>query len=244
MAAMQAKTLYCQSSPDSLGLRALNAAAHVIPGHISLEVTLKGLQSQVPDLRATGLGVMHSVWQPPDRADHLRAMFAFRADSDDLFDRRLSAKSLMTAFEVYVDANNVRSPLDLLPAFRNAADALGPSEFCERDTMLVEKYRQIFVRSFASWKRGTLEVHIGSGIALNEIFPDHRWYSARFGHFYQVFRTTDPLSRRDGPTRHDSPCLLTEAEFREHAAPLDSAGYDSLRTELLKRPPRAAPRQP
>ena len=225
-----------QTGPDSLGLRAFNAVARVIPGEISINTSLKKLLSQAPELRATTLGVMHAAWETPPRADRLRTTFLFRADAGDLFGRRFSPKSLLTVIESNMSGNDVRAILALTPALHGATDALGPPEFCDRDTNVGDLAGAIDIASKAMWSRGTVRIHIIVSMNLRDPLPQNRAFATRFGLTYRLFRTTDPLMQWDGPTRHDSPCFITEAELREHAAPLDSAAYDSVRAVLMKRP--------
>ena len=225
-----------QTAPDSLGLRAFNAAAHVIPGEISINTNLKKLLLQAPELRATTLGVMHAAWETPLRADRLRTTFVYRADSNDLFDRRFSSKSFLAAFESYFYGDDVRIALAVLPAVRGAADALGPPEFCDRDTGVREAVSAIDIISMAEWRRGNVRIQISGGMNLRDVLPQNRSFARRFGLSYRLFLATDRLMQRDAPTRHDTPCFITDEELREHAAPLDSAAYDSVRAVLMKRP--------
>lgn len=226
-----------QSTSDSLGLRAFNALAQVIPGEISMDARLRSMQRRAPGLRLAMFGVMHGAFDPPSRTDGIHSSFLFHADSGALlFDRRLSANSVFSAFESYLYGSDVNLLNNFLRAVNGAASALGPPQFCDRDTVTRETARAIDIGARATWRRGGIEVLISENLNLRKVMPPYEHRAQRFSVSYDVFRFADPLVRRDGATRHDSPCLLSETEWREHAIPLDSAAYDSLRTELLKRP--------
>ena len=231
-----------QTAPDSLGLRVFNAIAHAIPGEISIDATFRAFLAQAPALRATTLGVMHAVWETPPRADRLRTMFVFRADSGDLLGRAFSSKSRLTVIDARASDDDVEAILRVLPALRAVADTLGPPAFCERDTTVSDEAGAIFTGAVASWRRGTVRILFDIHMNLRAVLPINSGFARRFSFSYLVFRSTDPLMRWDEPTGHDSPCFITDDELREHAAPLDSAAYDSVRATLMKRPTKPARR--
>ena len=226
---------------DSVGLRAFNAITNVVEGDLSMNTTLYELFMLAPDVRDIAFGGRRKIFEVPRRADGIRAIFTYIADSGEALNHWLSSRALPGQFDFRIYSDNVQVALNMRRAISAVTDELGTPDNCDRDTTIRQAAGAIDVQEKASYRRGNLQVMISGGINLRDITPPYRSFAERFFLIYRVTLATNALPQSADATRHDTPCFLTEAEFRRHSAPLDSAAYDSLRAVLLKRPSKVTP---
>ncbi len=221
---------------DSLGLSVLNSHFSIVPGKLSIDLTLGEIQRATPSSNKIALGVQHAIWGIDRQTDKLSYEISFPADSGSELERTISQQSRIAAISVYFSSNNTDSIVAKSRAFYAAAAQVGAPDFCERDTMLNESGRTIRVFVDAGWVRDDARVLFEAGYDLRfeQYAPRERF--PRFHLAFRAFRHSDRLIRRSLPVRHDSPCFLTDAEILSFRIPLDSTAYSLLRAKLLARP--------
>jgi hypothetical protein len=223
-------------APDSLGLRALNARLNIAAIDLSIDLALSALQRAAPSMKKISLGVQHAIWGVRRQTDRLSYEIVFPADSGTVLERSISQSARTASINVYYQSNSADSVLETTAAYYAAASQVGAPDFCERDTILNESGKTIFVFVDAGWVRGDARVLFEAGydMRFEQYVPRNQF--PRFHLAYRAFRNSDRLIRRSLPERHDSPCFLTDAEILSFRTPLDSAAYLLLRAKLLARP--------
>ena len=229
---------FAQATTDSLGLEAFNRSMRIIDGELSINLTHRRFRSLAPELKPIGIGPGHAVWGTFSRADRVRIYFLFDSDSGGILSRAISSRSRLIEFEARTQSDSTDGLLTVLAAYDAVVDAMGAPTVCDRDTLVRDGAAAIFVNATAVWRRNGATAMITEGFNMVEPLPKNRAFAGRFSSDYSAYRTSDPFTKRDEPTRHSSPCLLIEKEVRDHAIPLDSAAYSALRSELLKRVPK------
>lgn len=230
-------TAQATSVRDSLGLQALNEALRLIPGELSIDLTRGRLTAQAPRLSIVGVGSGHMVWGDSARRD-ARPTFVFAWDSGGVMSRAISSRSPLVEVELIIQYNTLPRLLPYTTAFAQVAEQLGPPDFCERDTAVLLKDNGIHLSTMAVWRRGTVLVSMFRYMNYITLPPEIAPYTRRFGVAFRASRTTDRwTSRGDLPTRHDSPCLVTDAEFLEHEQPMQDDAFRALREQLRQRVP-------
>lgn len=233
-------TAQARSARDSLGLQKLNEALQIIPGELSIDLTRGELNARAPHMTIVGVGSSHMIWGDSARRQ-ARPTFVFKWDSGGVLSRAISSRSPLVEMELILHYDTLSRLLPYAPAFAQVVEQLGPPDFCERDTSVLAKDNGIGLSSGAVWQRGT--VLVGVYRYLNYItYPPDAYAATRFGMAFRVSRTTDRWTwRGDPPTGHDSPCLLSDAEFVEHEQPMTDEAFRALREILRQRPPRTLP---
>ena len=154
-----------------------------------------------------------------------------------MFRRTVTRHATPESIHAHAAARTAAALLNLAPKFRDAVTALGPPDFCERDTIVSDRAGAIFLASQAMWKRGDVTVTFGINFNARDPLPKNREFAPRFSIGYGAWNGMNSLRDPDPVTRHDSPCIFSDDEIRAHTEPLDSLTYEAWRSRLRKASP-------
>ena len=223
------------SAPDTLALRALNRAFHLIPVELSIDLTSGRVTDAVPTIKGLAAGYEHIVLGRYQNGDSVGFSFTFRRDSTGgMFGGFVTRRAPIESIEVSFETNSGSRAEVFLPQFRDATSQLDAPQFCNRDTLVNDQARAIVIVIAAMWRRGDVTALLNMTMNVVEPLEKNRQYAPRYYVGYRVMRSSNNLFSGTLPTRHDLPCMLTNQELRDHTAPLDSASYDAWRLRLKK----------
>lgn len=231
--------LQAQSIPktDSLALQALNRSFHILPLDLSLDLTLGEILDSVPNLKGQAAGYDRIVLGRYQSSDSVKFSLVFMRDSSGgLFGGFVTRHARIETIQIAYQTNSSDRAALFLPQFSQAMSSLGAPQFCVRDTVVNDPAQAIVLRFNAMWRRGDVTMLLEMTINVVEPLEKYRVYAPRFYAGYDVRRSSDTLAIGTLPTQHDSPCLFTNNELREHAEPLDSVTYDAWRRRLKPSP--------
>lgn len=223
--------------PDSLGLQKLNESFSIMPIRLSIDLPRGVLTDSASTLSALSAGTYHTVWGRYQAPNRVAVDLTFRRDSGDGWRRTVTRRATPESIDVHAMTASAAMLLELMPKFAEAVAVLGPPEFCERDSILSDVAGAIFLTSAARWRRGDVLVTFGINFNARDPLPKNARFAPRFSIAYSAVRGKNTLRDPEVLTRHDSPCVFTADEIREHAMPLDSATYEEWRSRLQKAVP-------
>lgn len=223
---------------DTLALQALNRTFRLLPIDLSIDLPLGKLLDSVPGLRPIAAGYDHGIWGRYQKGDSVKFSLSFRRDSaSGPFGGHLTRRARVESVEVTYSTNDGAKATDFLARFRDATSKLGALQFCERDTLTSEAYRAVVIKVAAMWRKDDVTVTLDMIMNAMQPHGKHAEFAPRFYVGYDARRSSDTLRSARLPTRHDSPCFLTDDEIRDRAVPLDSATNEAWRARLRPSPP-------
>lgn len=225
------------ASRDTLALESLNRTFRLLPIELSIDLSRGTLNDSVPGLKPIAAGGEHVVWGRQQRGDSVQFALTFRRDSMRPFGGQVTRRARIESVEVIFATDSATRAVDFATRFQRAVSVLGKPHFCEMDTTAIDVSRMILIGSTAMWQRGDVTVMLDMTIIATEPLAKYRPFAPRFRFVYSARRSSDTLFGGTYPSRHDSRCVFSDDEIRQHARPASDAEYDEWQKKIRHAPP-------